>query len=106
MRPEQVDWDCGEVVFWNLYFLDPTKPLTTQTDDLTEDLAQIIYPDLVILDIGWYPEFSEEGGFVVIVAREEKWNEPLFEESHKTIKGFLKCLREAVATATNYGRQS
>jgi len=106
MHPEQVDWDCGEVAFWDLYFLDPEKHLAAQNDDLKEDLAQIIYPDSVILDVGWYPEFSEEGEFVVRVAREGKWNKPLFEESHKTTQGLLRCLREAVMVATSRSRRS
>lgn len=101
MRPDQIDWDSGEVVFWGLGFLVPLKPLADQIDDLKEDLAQVRYAGDVVLDIGWYPEFSEEGEFVVRVVRESHWDEPLFLEAHKTVDGLLKCLKEAILAAKN-----
>jgi hypothetical protein len=103
MKPEQLDWHSGTVVFWDLDFLDPLKPLINQIDDLKEDLAQIRYPGAVLVDIGWFPEFSSEGSFVVSVVREPHWDEPLFREEHRTVDELLRRLPEAVRIANAAG---
>ncbi len=99
MRCEQIPWESGEVVFWDLSFLDPQRPLTDQVEDLKEDLAQVKYARGVLLDIGWYPEFSSEGAFVVRVVRETDWDQPLFLEKHRGVDGLLECIPRAVAAA-------
>lgn len=101
MRHDQVDWGSGEVVSWDLDFLDQSKPLPEQSDGLTEDLAQVQYPGEVLLDVGWYPEFSETGKFAITVVRKSNWNEPLVEYSAATIDGLYSSLNAASAIATN-----
>lgn len=103
MRPECVDWHSGEVLFWDLDFLDPLKPLMDQLDDLKEDLAQVRYRGGVIVDVGWFPELSCDGGFVVSVVRESDWDQPLFREDHRSVDGLVACLREAVHLACTIG---
>jgi hypothetical protein len=98
MRFEEVDWESGEVVFWDLGSLDPSRPLVDQVEDLKEDLVQVRY-GLVTLDVGWYPEFSSEGEFVVRVVRDANWDKPLLVESSKTVDGLLTCIRRALAVA-------
>lgn len=98
MRSVHIDWKSGHVVYWGLDFLDPFKPLVDQLDDLKEDLAQITYGDRV-LDIGWYPEFSAEGEFVVRVVRGTDWDNPLFQESRHTVEDLLPCLKAAITVA-------
>lgn len=98
MQAKQFDWDFGEVIFWDLVFLDPLKPLSEQVEDLKEDLAQVKYGDQV-LDIGWYPEFSPEGAFVVKVVCGTNWDKPMFQESRRTIEGLIQCLKAAITVA-------
>lgn len=98
MRIEDVDWQSGSIVHWDLGFLDPRTPILEQVDHLKEDLAQIHFGERV-LDVGWYPEFSEEGAFVVMVVYASDWEEPLFKESCKTVESLLSCLERAVMVA-------
>lgn len=98
MRPHDVDWRSGSVVQWDLGFLDPRTPILEQVDHLNEDLAQIHFGERV-LDVGWYPEFSAEGAFVVTVAWASNWEEPLFVESCTTLEALLSCLERAVMVA-------
>lgn len=99
MKREQVDWHSGRVVFWDLDFFDAKIPLEVQIDDLKEDLAQILYPHGVLIDIGWYPEFALSGAFVVRVVRETKWDEPLLLEEYKSADELLKGLVRTVLVA-------
>jgi hypothetical protein len=100
MQSRQIDWESGHVVYWDLGFLDPQKPLVDQLHDLKEDLAQTTYGDRV-LDVGWYPEFSEEGEFVVRVVRGTNWDDPLFQDSSRTVDGLLSCLAAAITVANS-----
>jgi hypothetical protein len=98
MNIPQIDWESGQVTYWHLGFLDPLRPLVEQIGDLKEDLAQITYGDRV-LDVGWYPEFSEEGEFVVQVVRDTNWEEPLFQERCRTVDALVLSLNAAVEVA-------
>lgn len=99
MRREDIDWQSGKVVFWELEFLDLARPLTEQLDELKEDLAQIEYPGERVLDIGWYPSFSEEGQFVVRVVATSDWDTPLYLHSTSDAKELTDCLPRAIAAA-------
>lgn len=99
MTPSVVDWRSGHSAFWDLDFLVEDMPLTQQLDGLKEDLAQIKYPHLIILDIGWYPEFSIDGAFSVSVVKESEWEQPLFRERCTSVDALLKCLLRAVEVA-------
>ena len=101
MRHDQVDWGSGEVVSWNLDFLDQSKPLSEQSDGLTEDLAQVQYPTEVLLDVGWYPEFSATGKFAITVVRKSNWDEPLAAYSVTTMDGLYSSLSTASVIASN-----
>lgn len=101
MRHDQVDWGSGEVVSWDLDFLDQTKPLPEQSDGLIEDLAQVQYPGEVLLDVGWYPEFSETGKFAITVVRKSNWDEPLAAYSVATMDGLYFSLSAASVIASN-----
>jgi hypothetical protein len=98
MNRTQIDWRSGNVTFWALDFLDVDKPLLEQLDDLKEDLAQAQYGGLV-LDIGWFPSFSEEGTFVVRVVQQSDWDAPLFLEEPATLSDMLASVGRAVQVA-------
>ncbi|MBK7535509.1 MAG: hypothetical protein IPI49_09125 [Myxococcales bacterium] len=52
-----------------------------------------------MLDIGWYPSFSEEGQFVVRVVATSDWDTPLYLHSTSDAKELTDCLPRAVAAA-------
>ena len=99
MLHEEIDWNSGRVVFWDMSFLDPRRPLGDQAADLKEDLAQIQYPEGILLDIGWYPSFSSEGHFIVTVVRDSDWDEPLFAEKQGTLHELMQSLQRAIIVA-------
>ncbi|HML51387.1 MAG TPA: hypothetical protein PKD84_08255 [Propionicimonas sp.] len=100
MRAEHIDWETGEVEFWDLDFLDPLTPLSQQREGLKEDLAQVRFGNGVLIDVGWYPEGSVTGEFVIRVITDTNWDEPLLVASHRAVEGLVAALQEAVTAAT------
>ena len=98
MKRTEINWCSGDVTFWDLDFLDADIPLPEQLDDLKEDLAQAHYGGF-ILDIGWFPSFSEQGTFVVRVVHESDWETPLFLEKPATLSDMLESVGRAVQAA-------
>ena len=90
-------------MFWDLDGLDEAHPLPAQADELQEDLAQVEYPGGVVLDIGWYPEFSERGAFNVYVVSNDDWDHPLFQRTCPTFAALWTVLAEATALAAKAG---
>jgi hypothetical protein len=99
MRPTDVNWQLGQVVYWDLDSVDPNKPLTDQLSELKEDLAQVIYPGALLIDIGWHPEFSKDGAFLVSVISNEDWANPVMQENCSTMEELIRTLDTAIALA-------
>src|SRR5688572_17140179 len=98
MRPEDFDLGNGTVTFWDLDSLDAARSLADQRDHLKEDLAQIQFGDELILDIGWYPEFSADGEFVVSLVRADNWDAPVFEQRVADVPNLGAAVARAVRT--------
>ena len=96
MSPSDFDFKSGQVTFWELDFLERTKPLVDQLNGLKEDLVQIEFPR-ELLDVGWYPEFSEVGAFTVKLVRDFNWDEPIFEVKCRTVDELVFCIDKAIA---------
>lgn len=45
--------------------------------DFTEDILQLALKD-VIIDVGWYPEFDENGKYTILMIYKNDWNKPVF----------------------------
>jgi len=99
MNANEIDWKSGHVKFWDLGFLDVNIPLTKQLSELKEDLAQANFPRGLIIDIGWYPEFSEDGTFCVKVVHGKQWDQPAMQERSPTVQGLLLAINRAIAFA-------
>jgi len=96
MRQTMIDWKSGHVDSWSMESIDLDRPLLEQVSELSEDLAQISYPGGLVIDVGWYPEFSDQGTFVVSVVGEEGWDAPVFSEKCSSATALLTALRNAV----------
>ena len=96
-----VDWRSGRVIHWDLSLIDVARPIAEQIDNLKEDLAQIEYPNDIVIDVGWHPEFRRNGRFVVSVIRHQDWERPLMQARCVLPKRLLMLLREAVSVAMN-----
>lgn len=101
MESREFDWHTGKVVQWDLERITPEKPIDEQYDELHEDLAQVEFGANTILDVGWYPEFSSKGRFVVNVVRNQEWDEPVLRVECKDIPG----LYAAICSAINVARE-
>jgi hypothetical protein len=108
MNRSSIDWRGGRVSFWDMDGVDLEADLPKQARwELKEDLAQVEYGDDIQLDVGWYPSFSEDGEFlvVVVVVAEGTWGEYLFEERTRTAKGLLQTLERAISVAVAAGQR-
>ena len=93
-------WGSGRIVQWRLNQLDSQVPLAEQSDKLTEDLAQVLFGEHTLVDVGWYPEFSKDGSFVVVTVRNGNWEEPIFKASCRTIEALRDAIRIAILRVT------
>ncbi|HEY2732731.1 MAG TPA: hypothetical protein VGI70_02040 [Polyangiales bacterium] len=101
MTSDSIDWATGRVSFWGLERVDERAPLLEQSSELREDLAQVRYPNAVVLDVGFYPAFSDRGSFVVSVVQADDWDAPLFKQHGQTIDSLFDALRRAVNAAVS-----
>ncbi|MCU0074900.1 hypothetical protein N8H71_25180 [Pseudomonas koreensis] len=63
--------------------LDQILDISLEIENLKEDLFQATFPCGQILDIGWYPEFSTYGSFVISLIRNQDWQNPTHCEKAK-----------------------
>ena len=107
MLRDEVDWLSGEVEFWDLDGVDVASDVAQQR--LKEDLAQVAYPNGIVLDIGWYCDGREEeegtGAFGVIVAMGGEWQKPLFDARVRPDQ-LVATIHRAVALADSTARNS
>lgn len=99
MDADEFDWRSGRVVAWDLAAIDRRRPLALQAALLKEDLAQVEHPGGTVIDVGWYPEFQEDGAFLVLVVAGGEWERPLARRRCATIDELARALANAVALA-------
>jgi hypothetical protein len=99
MESHEFDWYTGRVVQWDLGRVTPTKLINEQYGELHEDLAQVAFGANTILDVGWYPELSPAGRFVIFVVRNQEWDEPVLRLECKDIAGLYAAIRSAIDVA-------
>jgi len=73
----------GKITFDDISQLDQTTDISLEIENLKEDLFQATFPCGQILDIGWYPEFSARGSFVISLIRNQDWQNPIHCEKAK-----------------------
>ncbi|TXK83450.1 hypothetical protein FU659_13755 [Paenibacillus sp. N3.4] len=66
---------------WNMFdeaepdhFLEEDSPIRWS---FTEDLLQL-QKDNITVDLGWYPECSVEGNYLLVLIKNEDWANPFF----------------------------
>lgn len=95
---EGVDFRPGHVIYDELR-LDQSRPLSQQRENLKEDLLQVEFPGGYLVDVGWYPEFSHEGAFRVLVIWGDDWSSPVWERQCSSISELRDALPAAVSQA-------
>lgn len=92
----QIDFTPGVVVY-NDIELKMDVPLKEQVEHLKEDLLQVNFRDSFLLDVGWYPSFSVEGCFKVMVIRNFNWTEPVRELNVKDINSLQEAVQDCLS---------
>lgn len=102
VNESEFDFLGGEVAYWDMAHLSDSDPLSDQEGSLKEDLAQVVYGDL-ILDVGWYFGRGGSGSFVVCVVMEENWDAPLFSAECASLVELRGRISEGARFAASLG---
>ena len=105
MKPSDFDLQTGVAsLHWALV---PTEdPLDAERDSLREDLIQVVLDSGVVLDVGWYPSFSINGRFRILVVRDEDWDTPALMKECRTLRELNQAFVESLALARALDVQS
>lgn len=95
MNTDEITSLGGKIIFDEISNLRNSK-ISLITDDLKEDLLQASFASGQILDIGWYPEFSKNGFFKILLISNRDWDSPTYSETAKTWKNLEKSLKNAL----------
>jgi hypothetical protein len=65
---------------------------------LDEDLFQVGYnhKNYYIIDVGWYPAFSQDGSFRIVIVENGNWNDFLYEKRTRDYKQLYKYMEECI----------
>jgi hypothetical protein len=96
MKYTNFDWQSGTVAFWDLDEINEAQSLNAQIEHLKEDLAQISFPDLITIDLGWYPSFDPKGEFKIVVIHKGDWENPIFRSEAKDIPTLKRQISLAI----------
>ncbi|KAB0332114.1 hypothetical protein LSO07_10645 [Janthinobacterium sp. PLB04] len=89
----------ARITYDSLSPLDLRQPVDVLADDLGEDLLQITCANGDIVDVGWYPAWSEQGRLRVVAVRGQDWEAPVFSaQPDKDPQALLQALRAALAS--------
>ncbi|QKY08210.1 hypothetical protein [Janthinobacterium lividum] len=89
----------ARITYDSLSPLDLRLPVDALADDLGEDLLQITCANGDIVDVGWYPAWSEQGRLHVVAVRGQDWEAPVFSaQPDKDPQALLQALRAALAS--------
>lgn len=86
----------GTVTFDDISHLNQLIDTSMIVDDLKEDLFQAVFPHDQLIDIGWYPEFCENGTFRVSLIKAYDWEHPAFSEKAKSWTELNKAISSAL----------
>jgi hypothetical protein len=113
MKKSELNWKTGIVTLWEIDDLDLTQNVDSQIELLKEDLVHASFGASVVLDLGWYPEFSLRGqfGLVIVKLTNEKdfghdWANPILELRFSDITRLAHKLNEAIEVAQRIASES
>lgn len=89
----------ARITYDSLSPLDLRQSVDVLVDDLGEDLLQITCANGDIVDVGWYPAWSEGGRLRVVAVRGQDWEAPVFSaQPDKDPQALLQALRAALSS--------
>lgn len=84
----------GRITYDDLSSLENTNT-SCQIEALKEDLLQVEYPEVYLIDVGWYPSFDINGYFQIRAIKDYDWGAPLFLSKARTIPALVMEITEA-----------
>lgn len=78
------------VVNLNDCYFSSQDSLENLYDLLKEDLLQIELKKTFIIDVGWYPEFCEDGSFHIMLIKNYDWDHPKYLKETRSLKELEK----------------
>lgn len=93
---ENIDFGVGIDRKYDDFYVNKGMSLKEQVDLLKEDLFQISYKNDYIIDVGWYPEFSPEGNFRIVVVKDYNWDAVVIEKECKDFSSLEQIMKECV----------
>ena len=91
-----IDFGSGIIKKYIDFNINEEQPLHKQIYVLKEDLIQIIYENNYLIDVGWYPEFSEKGNFIVSLIKDYKWDNPVLQKICRDLDLLEKYINELI----------
>jgi len=86
----------GTITFDDISHLNQLIDISMIIDDLKEDLFQAVFPHDQLIDIGWHPEFCENGTFRISLIKAYDWEHPAFSEKAKSWAELNKAISNAL----------
>ena len=105
MNYNKLNFYSGNLIYWDLDDLDLTKKFIHQIDILKEDLAQIAYPNNILLDLGWYPSFDATGSFVLTLIKDENWDTPIEKSELCNIEELINSIEKLALKANDLSKE-
>lgn len=95
----EIDFGLGKIEY-NDFDLNFSEPLKNQLDNLKEDLLQVSYPNGLLLDIGWFPSFDENGKFQIRAIENYDWETPIFYLEARNVEDLQLAIMNAISRCT------
>lgn len=76
--------------------INPNLEFDKQKYSFKEDILQIIWDDKKLIDVGWYPEFKENGSFCIRIVEDYDWDKPAWKNRTKSIIKLKQLLQQAL----------
>lgn len=92
---KDLDFKPGNIVFDD-FLIEPKLSLNEQIETLKEDLFQVNYFGIYVIDVGWYPEFQETGSFRLLLIKDYDWYEPLIEKKSRDLYELRQYMEECI----------
>lgn len=89
----------GNITYWGLDTIRLDISTNAQLQELKEDLAQINFNNGRSVDIGWYPEFSSAGQFLIHVINDGEWDFPVIQIKFSQIEMLVPVINFAILVA-------
>ena len=93
-----IDFKSGRIIY-DEFQIDFSLPFSEQEDCLTEDLLQVEYENGYLIVLGWYPEYDENGKFILQLIKNDKWERPIYKKQSRDWKQLRKDLIKTIDMA-------